>query len=81
MGEGKGEGVGRYRVEHWVGGGRVALGRVPGPAHHAALVPFASHLRLAGRAAGTLALVDEASGAVVARRGLEVKRRRGAGPR
>ena len=61
----------RYRVEHRDGGTGAVLARVEGvPAHHQTLAPFAAQLRLAagGEAAGTLVLVDEASGRVVARR-------------
>lgn len=64
--------AGCYRVEHLDGERVHVLGRLPNsiPVHHASLVPYASHLRLAGRARGALLLVDEASGRVVARRRL-----------
>jgi hypothetical protein len=59
-----------YRVEYRDAGGRVVLGHLPaGTArHHASLAPFAAHLRLAGHVTGHLALIDPATGAVVARR-------------
>ena len=61
-----------FRVEHRDEGAAVVLGHLPAgvPQHHATLAPYASHLRLAGRASGEVALVDEATGAVVARRHL-----------
>ncbi len=64
--------AGPYRVEHQDANGQVdgTLGRLPAyaPAHHATLAPFVAHLRLAGRDRGVLALVDEATSEVVARR-------------
>ena len=65
-----------YRVEHRTGGRVSTLGRLDGcPRHHATLVPYASQLRLAGRADGELVLVEDATGHVAARRRLD----RGAG--
>ncbi len=65
-----------YRVEHRTGGRVSTLGRLDGcPRHHATLVPYASQLRLAGRADGELVLVEDATDHVVARRHLD----RGAG--
>ena len=48
------------------------LGELPSgaPLHHHSLAPYATHLRLAGRATGHLALVDAVTGEVLARRGL-----------
>ena len=47
-------------------------------AHHRSLEPFASYLALGGVTDGTLALVEEATGAVVARRRVAPLHRRGA---
>ena len=60
-----------HRVEHRGGHGVGVLATdYRCEAHHAALAPFEAHLRLVGSPAGVLVLVDEATGAVVARRHL-----------
>jgi hypothetical protein len=57
-----------YRVEHREGGTVSSLGRLKGvPAHHATLTAFVSGLLRAG-CGGELVLVDDGTGAVVARR-------------
>ena len=63
---------GALRVEHRDGGVATVLGRLPAdaPRHHATLAPFVSHLRLAGRTSGEVALVEAGTGAVLARRHL-----------
>ena len=69
----------RARVEHRGPWGTTVLGRLDGCApHHATLAPFAGRLLLEGRAGGELVLVDEASGAVLARRRVAPRRGRGA---
>ncbi|MEA2512190.1 MAG: hypothetical protein QOF33_4883 [Thermomicrobiales bacterium] len=65
-----------YRVVH-IGGGKVrSLGRVPDvrPNHHS-LDPFLSRLLLAGVERGELALIDERTGLVAARRLVRPRRR------
>jgi hypothetical protein len=66
-----------YRVEHRDDLGHHDLGRVPNvaPTHHA-LTPFLAHLLRDG-ATGELVLIDETTGADVARRFLTDPRRRG----
>jgi hypothetical protein len=60
----------RYRVEHWEGERVAVLGAVEGIfAHFTALDPFLA--ALPAGSAGEVILVDEATGAVVARRYLE----------
>ena len=61
-----------YRVELWRSDMTEVLGELPAgtPAHHQSLAPFAIQLRLEGAPFGILALVDEATGEVVARRHL-----------
>ena len=61
------------RVEHRYEGTVEEIGRLPAgtPRHHATLAPFASHLHLAGRASGEVALVEADTGAVLARRRLQ----------
>ncbi len=62
-----------FRVElHRAGQPPAALGRTAGvAAHHTSLVPYIGRLRLNGdTASGQLVLLDDATGAVVARRHL-----------
>jgi hypothetical protein len=75
---------GPWRVEWRGAGGTEVLARLDsGYRHHTALEPWVSRLRADGRREGELALVDEASGAVVARRRLDrpVRRRTPTPPR
>jgi len=66
-----------FRVEHRDDLGHHDLGRVPDVfATHHALTPFLAHLLLDG-ATGEVVLIDEVSGADVARRFLNDPRRRG----
>jgi hypothetical protein len=66
-----------YRVEHRHGERARSLGRIAGvPAHIATLDPFRAHLLLTGVAGGHLVLVDEETGAVVARRAVHRPHRR-----
>ena len=65
-----------YRVEHRTREGTAVLGQLSGAfPHHATLTPFVARLQ-AERAGGQLVLVDEATGAVVARRNLARRVRR-----
>jgi hypothetical protein len=59
-----------YRVEHRMGGGVAVLGAgLAVAAHHSALAPFVTRLRQGGAdGRGEVVLVDEATGAEVARR-------------
>jgi hypothetical protein len=60
-----------YRVEHRVGDAVALVGYVlDGPAHHATLAPFIPGVLDAIGGEGELVLVDEATGAAVARRRL-----------
>ena len=66
-----------FRVEHRDGLGHHDLGRVANVfATHHALTPFLAHLLRAG-ATGEVVLIDEGSGAEVARRDLDRARRKG----
>lgn len=68
-----------YRVEHRVGNRVTVLGRVADVTRHVStLDPWLSRLLLEG-AAGELVLVEEATGAVIARRHLGDERPRIAG--
>jgi hypothetical protein len=77
-GEGMAEAQHWYRVVYFDGARIRGLGRVPdvAPNRHA-LDLFRSRLLLAGITGGELALVDEATGQVVARRRVRDHRRRG----
>jgi len=72
--------VGPCRVEHRTVKG-VAVLHAGGVhyAHHRALEPYASYLALGGVSDGDLVLIDEATGAVLARRRVAPRRRRGTG--
>lgn len=63
---------GGYRVELRAGDRveELAVLDAATPAHRASLAPFISRLRLDGRAAGEVVLVDRASGQVVGRQSL-----------
>ena len=66
-----------FRVEHQDCLGRHTIGRVPNVfATHHALTPFLAHLLLDG-ATGEVVLIDELSGAEVARRFLNAPERSG----
>jgi hypothetical protein len=68
----------RYRVEHRDRGECRMLGHAEGVfPHHSTLAPYVACLLLDG-ASGEVALVDEATDAVVARRILRHRQRRGA---
>ena len=78
-----GPAAGGYRVEHRGAGGAAVLGHLPAgtPRHHTVLAPWASHLRLAGQAAGKLVLVEAATGVAVASRRLAARPARPRGGR
>lgn len=61
-----------FRVEYRDGAGVRPLGRLPDvPPHPATLAPFVSRLLLDGQQGGVLVLVEEATGADVARHPLD----------